>query len=542
MDDDSNIFKVVEGDSNVPNGYAPLRAFGERNAGNFNTYCKKDEVSGIYVFYRTENSMKNEAPESDESESETKKSESGYLGSLFVATASNESKAKAKITKQTTKYYIYDHNLSPNAGYATYIGYTITMDEKKAITDIRIAPYNGNNSVNFGDIQYIYGGTVGVDTGSGDSTASSQNDAILYTCDEKAGSPSGVDSLHIVNAPDDAEDGWEPIMPFCSGLPYDFNVTHVTNGEIGEVSGYLLSGYEQGGNNYDLTKYWDTHKEVYLYFEPSVKYTGGEKYLSGVYFISGFDAYYLTHISTGKKGSVTKTSDDVKSSFSALKDEVKNNRYSTLCDTNLAQSVSKRTCTGSSNLQTYIGYTYTYNPKRALYDLVLFQGTPYSSGLPYTVSKLQENKSVINYVASTVYVQQGFENGNIYRGISYLNSYMNNTGNILDSRHNTYIGTEENYVKKNSNIVEYGTSKLAVPTVGLYASGYVSGKEPLRMRDVIINDIGVSNVVKNSEAYIYMTNKRTIAGTNESGAFHGIFNIENPNDQNAFNLAYPTYY
>ena len=220
-DEAGSIFKVVEGNSSTPNGYAPLRPFGDRNAVNCNNYCEDDDVDGIFVFYRTEKSIKNETPATDENtpESSDTGAVDGYLATLNVVTAKNEDLAKAKINKGETKYYILDQNLSPDAGYATYLSYKITMDPKKAITDIRIAPYNGNNSVTYGDITYLYGGTVGVNTGAGESTSSSPNDAILFTTDDKAGSPITVNSLFITRNQGDAQPGWEPVTTFIGLYP-----------------------------------------------------------------------------------------------------------------------------------------------------------------------------------------------------------------------------------------------------------------------------------------------------------------------------------
>ena len=547
MDEDNTIFKIVQGDSNTPNGYAPLRPFGERSAGNCNTYCKNDNNGGVYVFYRTEKSMQNESPGSEESSTDEKAASSGYLATLLVATADSEAQAKAKINKQSTKYYIYDVNLSPNMDYATYLAYTITMDSKNAITDIRVAPYNGNNSVTYGDAQYVFAGTVGTNMGSGESNASSPNDALLYTTDEKAGSPVLADSFHVTNSTKDAKAGWEPVTPFACGIPYSFNVTHVKSsaGNGGYITG--MSGIRckrVGTNWYDYVAHWDHIKDVYLYFEPSVQYTGGEKYISGVFFVSGFDIYKPKTTSEENYSFKFDTLDAYINKFKGMGNVEFNN-------VNLAASIKSPLLDKTPHakeLKQFIAYSYTYNPKRAIYDFSLFQGLPYNTSLPYSVSKKQADSSTINYIASTTYcLNGGYHLDYSFRMISNLNSFMNNQAGVVDTKMteeiiNDHFGKGVYYTKYTADNIEYGYSKMTYPTVGLYAAGYTKNKEPLRLCDLVITTNEYTAEVDGDDITVNLEKEKTLDGQAATGAFRSITNIQNPHSLNAFNFAYPDTY
>lgn len=535
MDDENNIFKVVQGDLNTPDGYAPLRSFGERNAGNCNTYCKEDKVSGIYIFYRTVKSMQNATPDSEGSSTEEKDAPNGYLATLYVATAGNEAQAKAKINRQNTKYYIYDQNLSPDMGYATYIAYTITMDPKQAITDIRVAPYNGNNSVTYGEAQYVFAGTVGVNMGSSESSASSRNDALMYTTNENAGSPILADAFHITNSANDAEVGWEPVTPFACGIPYNFNVNHVKMSDVEGLSG-IRAERVKNENTGEYYTNWEAFKDVYLYFEPSVQYTSGEKYVSGIFFISGYDKYKYGKEKTGKPSVLAEP-------FSSYVDKMKSIEYVRITDVNITQSLMDFIDEYGRNSRTFMGYTYTYNPKRAIYDLALFQGTPYSCSLPYSVSKKQADSSTLSYVASTMYSQGGnYYSDAMYRFISTLNSFMNNVGNLVDPNMSAPIGFSSRYTKYTSDNIEYGFTHMAYPTVGLYASGYAKSKEPLRLCDLVITQKEYTAKVNGSDVEVNIEKEKTLDGSAATGSFHSVTNLANPSSVKAFNFGYPDIY
>ena len=130
-DDSGSIFRKINGNEQAPSGFDCVKFFGERSAGDFNAYCKKNKVNGIYVYYRTEQSI----TEQNVSPSETKSTgtepsetvpsvtehveEQNYLADVIVCTGKNSAEAKAKITRHSGKYYVYDYNLSPDCNHAT---------------------------------------------------------------------------------------------------------------------------------------------------------------------------------------------------------------------------------------------------------------------------------------------------------------------------------------------------------------------------------------------------------------------------------------
>ena len=554
MDDDDNIFKVVKGDSKTPGGYAPLRAFGERNAGNANTYCTKDTVGGIYIFYRTNDSIEGEAPASAPAQTQTTDTtKSGYITEIYVATAQTEAQAKAKITKRQGKYYIFDKNLSPQAGYATFIGYMISEDESDAITDIRIAPYNGSNAVNYGDIQYIYGGTVGCNMGGSESNENSQTDGLLFTRDKRAGSPLGADSLHYSSSFVEPEKGWEPVTTFCGGMPYDFNVTHIRAGDNSNISGYQYCYQTMGGNE---TKKYD-HASSYLYFEPTETYTGGEKYLSGVFFLAGFEKGDSFYLGPGWKeiGSFAL--------FSSFKKEKSAMKNLSVCETNLAQSINY-----GQKQHMHLAYTYSYNPKRAIYDIAVFEGAGAAATLPYQVSKAQPSGNSINYVACNVFGQYAYPSNDndqdraydyasaigtrFFRAIAPGNIYCNRLGIDVDRS----LSANENffrYVKDqrsrdsycradvSGDYVKFGMAKTLLPTLGLYVSGCTKDKDPLRLCDVVISEKEHKVTCRDGSMRAETGDEQTLDGSRASGDFHSVFLLENPNCEKPFNLSFPAF-
>lgn len=57
-DENGNIFKQVNGDARIQKGYDSVKYFGERNAGDLNAFCAKNNVKGAYLHYHTDESIK----------------------------------------------------------------------------------------------------------------------------------------------------------------------------------------------------------------------------------------------------------------------------------------------------------------------------------------------------------------------------------------------------------------------------------------------------------------------------------------------------
>ena len=528
-DNTGNIFKITYGSSSAQKGYDCVNFFGERSPANANYQTGYDRVNGIYISYITEQSFGetvNSVTRVDENgepvqETETTEADS-YIADIVVVTAGSEDAAKAKINKKKGKYYIVDFNLSPGARQDTYIGYSMTENKDDALTDIRVAPYHGNEAIMFGEVQYTFVGHLGVDVG--DDSSNTQGDALMKTTDPKAGSPIPADGLHMVTNHKDAQPGWEPVTVF-SGMPYNFNTSYE---QLDTTAG---SGYYTTNSGR-----WD-RKGVYMYYEPSVKYTGGEKYLSGIYFCNGYKVEktfdYMWTQTTGN--------------LDQLKDRLKEYPYMTMMDVNIASSVNLNDDdSGHSGLKEYICYTYTYNPKRAISDIVAFQGDTFSDSLPYNVSKKNAvTKSVINYAACTAVCQQAPNMHNatempITRFISTANAVYNSK--VLTELDYDYDPIRSGYTCELPEGFDFGYKKSNFIPLGLYVSGSVSGKEPLKMSDVIITGSRYEGEEENGKITFDVKGENTLDGSAASGAFHSVYDIKNPNSLSPVNISCPDWY
>ena len=528
-DNDGNIFKVVYGSSAMQQGYDCVNFFGERSPANANYLTGYDRVSGIYISYITEQSFSEAAP------SVTRVDESGapvptaeeiktdnYIADIVVVTAGSEDAAKAKINKKKGKYYLIDYNLSPGARQDTYIGYTMTTNKEEAITDIRVAPYHTNDALMFGEVQYTFVGHLGVDVG--DDSANTQGDALMKTTDPKAGSPIPADGLHMVTNHKDAQPGWEPVTVFC-GMPYNFNTSYET---LDDTTG---SGYYTTNSGR-----WD-RKGVYMYYEPTVQYTGGEKYLAGIYFYNGYNS--------GKTWDWGWT--QTKGNLDQLRDRLKEYPNMTIYSADIATSVSIAMESGHSNLREYLCYAYTYNPKRAINDIVVFQGDTFSDSLPYTISKKNAaTKSVINYAACTVVCQQSPNMHNatempVTRFISASNAVYNSKALLeLDLDYKPELMGGYTYALPEG--FDFGYRKSNFIPLGLYVSCNASGKAPLKMSDVVITGNRYEGNEAGGKISFDLKGEQTLAGSAAAGAFHSVYDIKNPNSLSPINIACPEWY
>ena len=191
-----------------------------------------------------------------------------------------------------------------------------------------------------------------------------------------------------------------------------------------------------------------------------------------------------------------------------------------------------------------MGYTFTCNPKRAIYDLALFQGTQYTPSLPYCVSKKQADNSTINYIASTTYVQNDLSvsGGTSFRGIGNFNSFMNNQGNVLNPEFCYFMLQSKHYTTHTSEFIDYGFTRTAFPTVGLYASGYSKSKNPLRVCDLVITQKEYAPNSDSESSFVKLEGENTLDGNKATGEFHSVTFIQSPHSVKAFDFGYPDFY
>ncbi len=525
------IFKVIEGDSSRQNGYDCVKFFGERNAANTNAYCESDSHDGCYIHYRTDYSISNEASSSDSS-GETSGEGNTYIKDLIISVGKDTAEAKAKITAKESSYYILDSNLSSNCSFATYIGYTITNDKTKAVKDIRVQPYAGKPEgvpTLLGDISYNYVENIGVRVAIGDEQTRPQADALYYTTDEAAGSPILADGLHIVRSFKDVKPGWEPVSLFCADYPYDFQTSFET---ISMVNHPFISGYTVNKSNTIAN-----HKGTYFYYEPETKYTSGTKYLSGFFFIGGRD--YKTNYNNNQ----------LEEKYSTLVNYAKSIPNAVLAgnnadEMNLASSINHSVDFGPGTGGYWINlvYTYTYNPNRAIYDAAIYQGTFFSDALPYSVSKMSETDTKLNYVACSFISQQSYQYGKVSRYISTGNSFKDSGGvNLRDRDYETMQGGHT-VVSAFAQNVQYGYDVSDYMPTGLYVLGKTDGMEPLLLSDVVVTNKSIQGTVQNKNILFDVSSLNTLAGTKATGEFHSIFEMKNPHSTEPYDLCYGNYY
>lgn len=553
-DGSGNIFKCVTGNSDFVSGYDCVRYFGERNAADFNSYCFINKVSGCYLHYRTESSIEaenkvpetSEAEESGESEKtdkeETPKGETNYISDILIFTGKNSAEAKAKITKHEGNYYVLDYNLSPDKDFATYIGYAMTTDAKAAITDLRMAPYMGisqeSSKISFGDIDYTRIDIVGVYVAVGDEQTKPQADALYYTKDENAGEPITAEGLHPVTSYSDAKEGWIPVSMFGNDIPYNFNtgLESFTNAIDALVDGVM-------NKSPDITCYYSDEdhglnklRSVYLYYEPAKTYTSGTKYLSGVFFYGGYE-WENTYLLSG----------DIVTDVSDYTERFKEIPNVILDGTNIANSIYQEEHISWLHTQAYIGFTYSYSPKRALCNIEAYEGDTFSDTLNYSMQKVNDSGKSMNYIASTFYSQQG-TNDNVYvaRFISPTNCFRNSKALMIteskESQNSLLNNITEGYTKADVQGVELGYSKMHFLPAGLYVTGYQKDAKKLTLSDVVISKNEYEANEVNGRLSVDLKKEKTLDGSTAQGAFHGVTDMKNPRSITPFNLGYPDFY
>ena len=534
-DDEGNIFKCVTGDSAPINGYDCARYFGESSPADFNAYCEKNSVDGCYLHFRTERSIEDETkeetpapqPQPDgEKKDETPAAEKTYIGDLIVVTGKDADKAKAMIKKKKGAFSIIDYNLTPDrSDLVTYIAYTLTTDKKQAITDIRIAPYVGQtNRIMHGDVEYTYANNLGYAMSIDDEKTAPNCDALYYTRDTKAGTPITPEGIHFVRKHADAKPGWEPVTLFC-GMPYDFDVKYETY----ENDTILISSRSMDDSNG-----WDKEKGVFMYYEPEVKYTSGEKYLSGIFFLGGYDvektaAYFWAQTSC---------------KIQDLKDFMTEDPKTTIYSCNIANSADIDMFSGNDDLRRYLCYTYTYNPKRALYDISAFQGTTYSDSMPYSMSKAKTDGGSINYVACSSIEQQALDPSVDMASVRFIhpnNAYIDSHALLCDWQdYNEEL--MDGYTKTLPERIPFGYKKADFIPASLYVAGVTEGKNPLKLSDVVLTKEEHDGVTLENKMVSYVNDEKTLAGTTPKGDFHSIYEMKTPWSNKPFNITYPTWY
>ena len=223
-------FIVRYGDGRIDDGYAGLSGFGCVHAENLNLYADDDEVNGIFLTYR-------------QKDIKGKYEHGAYLSDVKLFSGTDPE--TCRVALENERYTLYNVNLTPDSEYITYLGYKTTNSAVNALTDIRLAyGYSGAS--------YAAGGGSNTYAASG-STGDGQI-TLYVTKISLFGTP--IRSDFLVQYDRNAPAGYEPANLFSGGPAVSLNLA--ANGDIREG------------------------RPVYLYFLPSVTYTGGEEYIGGL--------------------------------------------------------------------------------------------------------------------------------------------------------------------------------------------------------------------------------------------------------------------
>ena len=537
-------FSIRYGDegSDLINGYDCVKSFGEITPGNCNDLMKEDEKGGVFIHYRTEDSVKGVfADSSIASGGSATVTEDGkvagvYYKDLIVRSGDTEASAKAKIKKKGFK--LIDKNIANDSRFKysrheewaySYIGFTTTTNPKQAITDIRVATYcpNTKKELYFGGVKYGCAGNLGyrAEDTTEDKNYPADLDGLWITTDERAGTPIEYGGLHVVDSHKDGEyvdQGWIPVTTF-SGVPYNFATTRDTD-TTGFMPGRIsIDGYSYTSYSTDKDHTWDCPAR-YIYYEPLEKYTSGTKYLSAVFFLFG----------TTSEGTAAKLG-ETEAEFSELIDRMKKTPNTVIKDDqNLASPfVYKGFIVESNQKYLHIGYSWSYNPYRALCDIKAFQGTIYASNLPYTISKPSEGGNVA-YDAVTVITQRSTQTGWVSRGIGPENAYMYPTGLLGQAKH-----VAEGYTSYQPGGYDYFRKKMPFIATGLYVSGPTDGAEKLTLDDVVITSSAHDATNNGGIITADVSSETTLGGVQAEGTFNSIQEMKAPHETTPFNIAYP---
>ena len=332
-------FLVKTGNGETPEGYVPASRFGEVRAYDLNQWDNKDDVNGIYIFYKQDNQV-------------TVDSDTTYYV-YDVQLQSGESSAHCISLLEAAGYIPINVNLSPSYSVLgipattyihTYLGYKITDNPNNAITDIRIDYGVPQSTVQLGGVTYAACGT-------------SAGVTLYATKYKAAGTPILAAGLKIVNSREDAGEGYEPACFLSGGPAESFN--------------------NSDGAIYPITK------DYFLYFLPETTFTSGTAYLGGAIY------YYLNEIEFTN----TYLRDEEKDGaaiLSFLKEKTGKDYPISTSDESLRAisdySVARLGYPVSTNSSlTYsdaVLYYTTYNPYRAIYGV---RGTALE-GMPKTIT------------------------------------------------------------------------------------------------------------------------------------------------------------
>ncbi len=451
-----DLITVQYNDNSVPQGYKAVKCFGEVGAANLNANSRSDSCS-VYMFCRTTSKIINEGEEQDkepDTDGTEVKNDGQYISKLSLSVESSETAAKAALTK--SGYYVLDVNLTPVTASLkkyTYLGYTTTTNASDAVTDIRISARNSSASFLYGSASYTACGT----TPTGDT--------LYYTSYKSAGSPILADLL-VKYSLDDIPEGYEPINLFCGGNAYNLNV------------GSEIDNTVERHHRSQTNEHWND-KGVYLYFKPSVAYTSGEEYISGIVLVAG-----------NGSGELGNSADDY---INALKLQKFDLSLTHAAKMKLPSDVHGMVSEDrwATNVETYICYTTTHNPYRAIYGIRSYTSAPGNLSVPVFLGTSSNGAyAVCDVMFELPYLVSGGSAAKYYmRGIYETHSYQFASGSgYLTGIEQLDMTTE--LVPEDYEDVSWSSS--GVRGKGIYVLGPVEGGTPLTVDDIQVSSDSVA--------------------------------------------------
>lgn len=496
----------VETDPAPPTGYAPVTRFGETSAAdlNYGAYEVRDDRHN-YLFCTTQKSVASMASTGSSDQKGTSTRDGLYIADIVLTTANTVERARAKIIEKAGAWNIVDRNLG-TAENPVYMGYTLTNNEKDAVTDIRMVAKCAEQSYTYGSASYACAGTVP----SGDS--------LYYSKSPLVGTAIHSD-LSFVSKPSEAGEGWEPVV-YASGAPV-----------------YLFGS---GNSRYAM------------YFEPKEKFTSGETYVGGMAFLTATRADYYAD---GEE----RYSGWIEASDAQKKQDAVENMLSltTWQDSSVANIDGSRInmMSGISYKEThnadvltfdqymFFMYSFTHNPYRALCDASLYAtGTKDPSGLPSSLSKvILLNKNGVEQNVTGTYVPAEEILSEPTRFL--LEAQSDTTGNHAY----TYAGARYNlkdfYVptQNDGSNASWKRSKLRMR--GLYVLGPVEGIDPLKASDVVLSTkpYDATNDDGNISTSLPAGCSALDGSSQEGQTFHSVQDMKYPYNLPAQNLSYPAF-
>ncbi len=495
---DHIVFHIEKNNSTLPSGYTALNCFNEVTTANTNANVRTKNAPALYLYYHTE--ADSEIHINEGTEIETDKPQ--YLSGIMLASGKSETEAKADILR--TGYSVLDVNLSPNRteGY-TYLGYSITTKENLALRDIRIASrYTGE--------QFLYG-----EASYSCSGKSLNGDGLFYTSYKNTYDPILAD-FQVVHSASEAKEGYEPISLF-GGAPFNF---------------------DQSSADMDYTP--EDYHATYVYFRSSVVYPDTTDDGAATRYIAGFS------VLVGRPDS-----DDPKT-FRNFAEQYCKSIGGTLvpCSLNSAMQKTVYISSGSThslasfkkqyNMASYLCYTTTTNPSRAIYDIKSYTAAPLSqSCFPYIGS---ENKGA--YAAfDVIYDLYGTNSIATYhkRGSSTSHDYLNLQIGASDS----LAEFQDDMLPEDFEMDDYWNAPYSksecsvtwetsdVRCKALYGLGKVEGKSPLTEHDIIVTNKDLKNEREKGQSVQALDNTSVNAAD-----FVSVQDIKIPNADSPHNLAY----